>query len=520
LKINSKPGNTKNILNKDFRHYILLFVLCVPIFFINIKNSHDWGDDFAQYIYQAKNLVNSVPQSEPCYIYDNPNFVSPTYSIGFPIILAPVYYLFGNNIKAFSILITSILFILCFALFTFYRKHFTNLVSILLVLIFVYNPYTLNFKMEIMSDIPFALILLVTVLIYRRINKDKIISFILLGILAGLLVSVRSIGVALIIAIAFDRIILAIRFIKEKRGIKDKATKMFVKCFIQILVFLLISTGLFLLLNIIIFKVPGGGLLGYNHVFIFKDFFKTIIDNIAFYLSCFQNYFMSGVNTMSFITLLTQSLIITFTILGFFNKCIKKIELLELIILCYLFIIVIYPNKTLIIGMRYLFPLLPFLLYYTVQGIGLIKLDFNINKKIIALLLGFFILIPYTFSISNILKKRNEILQGPQEPESIETFDYIKNNTPPNSIFVFFRARILALYTGRKATYSWYWTTEHETVEQLDERFKKTGVNYILINSDLEDIGMDIYLKRYPEKVQLIWQNAKFKLYSYKSKPV
>ena len=88
---------------------------------------------------------------------------------------------------------------------------------------------------------------------------------------------------------------------------------------------------------------------------------------------------------------------------------------------------------------------------------------------------------------------------------------------PDDAVFVFFRARIIALYTDRKATYSWYSTSEHETVEQLDERFKSSKVNYMLINKDLEDEGTELYMNKYPDKLQLIWQNAKFKLFSLKN---
>ena len=489
--------------NKNYRIYILLFVLLIPLFLINIRDSHDWGDDFAQYIYQAKNIVQGIPQSEPCYIYDNPNFVSPTYSIGFPLILAPVYYFFGNNIKAFSIMLSIILFFLCFAIFLFYRGYFNNLVSVLLVLIFAYNPYTLNFKMEIMTDIPFAFVMMLTILAYFRLDKQKYSSYIMLGILTGLLISLRSIGVAIVIALVIERLIFIIR-IKENP----------LKSLLNISILLLTSGVFFILLNVIIFKVPGAGIMGYSHVFIIANFFKEILENISFYITCFKNFFMSGITKIPFLIIITQTVILTFTILGFINSCIKKIGLIELFILCYLSIITIYPNKTLIIGMRYLFPILPLLFYYTAKGLQLIKIDFKINNNIKALLLGSFVLIPYTFSVSNIVKHQHKILHGPQEPESIEAFDYIKNNTPPNAIFVFFRARVLALYTGRKGTYSWYWTTAHETPEELHERFKKTGVNYILINSDLEDLGIELYIKKYPEKVRLVWQNAKFKLLS------
>src|ERR1039457_6844132 len=184
------------MVNKNLTPYIILFVLCLPLFFINIRNSHDWGDDFAQFIYQAKNLAQGNPQSEPCYLDENTNLSNPIY-IGFSLILAPVYYFYGINILAFSILITSILFILCFALFAFYKKYFTNLISILLGLIFAYNPYTLNFKMEIMTDIPFALMMMLILLVYYRINQCKYFNYFLLGILTGFLVSIRTVGVSI-----------------------------------------------------------------------------------------------------------------------------------------------------------------------------------------------------------------------------------------------------------------------------------------------------------------------------------
>jgi hypothetical protein len=371
--------------------------------------------------------------------------------------------------------------------------------------------------MEIMTDIPFAFLLLITILTYRRINKEKIINYILIGILAGFLISIRSIGISVITAISLDRFISYLRLIREKSGAQYKARKEFVKPFIQIFIFLISSSCFFLLLNVVIFKVPGGGILRYSHDFMLRNSGRMFLENILFYLTCFQNYFMSGINSIPLIPHITQFLILSLMLVGFIKKCMKKVELTELVLLCYLSIIFIYPNKTLIVGMRLLFPVFPFFLYYAVLGLQLIKLKLKIYKNIISFLLGLFVLLPYSLSILNIMKHQHETLHGPQEPESTEAFNYIKNNTPSNAIFVFFRARTIALYTGRKATYSWYWTYEHENEEQLDERFKTTGVNYILINSDLEDIGSERYMKKYPDKVQLIWQNAKFKLFSLKS---
>jgi hypothetical protein len=167
--------------------------------------------------------------------------------------------------------------------------------------------------------------------------------------------------------------------------------------------------------------------------------------------------------------------------------------------------------------MRYLFVIFPFLLFYVARGLELIKPRIKFNKNIAVLLLGLFVLIPYSFSISNIVKHQNEILKGPQEPESIETFNYIKKNTPPNAVFAFIRARIIKLYADRTGVYSWYWYEKDENVEQLNDRFMRMNVNYLLFNSDLKDSALERYIQKYPDNIQLIWQNAKFRMYSLKS---
>jgi hypothetical protein len=48
------------------------------------------------------------------------------------------------------------------------------------------------------------------------------------------------------------------------------------------------------------------------------------------------------------------------------------------------------------------------------------------------------------------LRDKREI-NGPFDPFSIETYDFIKNNTPPDSIIVFFKPRAMRLITDRDA---------------------------------------------------------------------
>jgi len=44
--------------SKNISFTILMALVLVPLFFINARNSHDWGGDFAMYIMQAINIVD------------------------------------------------------------------------------------------------------------------------------------------------------------------------------------------------------------------------------------------------------------------------------------------------------------------------------------------------------------------------------------------------------------------------------------------------------------------------------
>ncbi|HEY8092323.1 MAG TPA: hypothetical protein VID93_01020, partial [Acidimicrobiales bacterium] len=79
-------------------------VLCLFL----LRPGHDWGDDFALYIHQAKALA----QGNVHALYEQNRFTveqsawhtfSPyTYGWGFPLLLAPLYALFGISFTAFK----------------------------------------------------------------------------------------------------------------------------------------------------------------------------------------------------------------------------------------------------------------------------------------------------------------------------------------------------------------------------------------------------------------------------------
>src|ERR1017187_5840928 len=138
--------------------YGIIFLICLPLLFINIKHSHDWGDDFAQYLHQTANICKGISQTQTGYIF-NPSFMlgPPSYPAGFPLLLVPIYKIWGLSLAHFDVYISCYLLVLALLVFAFLQDYFSKVIAALAVLIFIYNPWTLNFKMEIMSEIPFKI---------------------------------------------------------------------------------------------------------------------------------------------------------------------------------------------------------------------------------------------------------------------------------------------------------------------------------------------------------------------------
>ena len=486
-------------LKKSLIGYFSIAVLCLPLFFINVRASLDWGDDFAGYIHQAKNIVNGIPQSETGFMY-NENFpdISIVHDIGFPLLLSPIYYFRGNDVKAFLLLISFILYILSFALMSFYNKYFSPLISAFLVLIIIYNPWTLDFKAEILSDIPFALFMLLSVNFFLTKGINKAFNCLVIGIMAGGLLSIRTIGMIFPLA-------LLCHFIQTFIHTTDNNSK---RNLIKNNLIILVSTvSVYLLLNQLLFftiRSSQGSYLNFYQLHLI-NIGSTLLANFNGYFSFIHSFFLS-LGRYEFLKIIASSLAVISLFIGMIYKYKEKIDFIDFIVAIYSLIIMLFPCCV----YRYLFPIIPFLLYYMVIGLQRINLNLNINKNIIISFLGVFVLIQYYPEVKWIIKNQDSIQNGPQEKASMEAFAYIRQNTPKNAVIVFAKPRALALYTDRIGMAN----EQTDDVKKLKIKFKKMGISYLLIHTEeTKEKTLSKFIEAYKEETNLVWSNEKFFLY-------
>ena len=85
---------------------IAALILTIGAFFLaTVREGHQWGDDFALYITHARNLVEGRPYAQSGYIRNPASPISPppTYPPIYPMLIAPVYRLFGMNLVAMKV---------------------------------------------------------------------------------------------------------------------------------------------------------------------------------------------------------------------------------------------------------------------------------------------------------------------------------------------------------------------------------------------------------------------------------
>ncbi len=480
-----KPVHLK-IRNADL---LLVLLLVLPVLFINLQHTVDWGGDYAMYITEAMNIAQHQPVDNTHYVYNSnaPMLGPPLYPVGFPLLLAPVCLIFGNNIPAMIVYMSLILIVLAVVLQLFFRRYFSKTVSVILVLVVLYNPWILQFKNEILADIPFTLFFILTLFLYLRKSKA-----LFTGLVMGFAILIKTAGFVLPAGFI---LYLIYRLIAKPADRKADAKKLLLPVLYSVILILFVSQ--------ILFHLPWGiGLYSGNFsLAAVKDQFLT---NIALYIEIFQSFFHRDLSGWKFLYLTTQAVLFTFALIGFINS---KKDLLFFVVSTYLLLLFIYPYQS--SGFRFLLPVMPVLLVYAVNGFKSVRWRFSVPKQYLILLLAVFLLGQYIPEITRLAQKPVVTKPGPQEQTSQEAFEYIRRHVSKDETVLFTKPRVLALFTGKKSVCN----ELSDDIEKMKMLINEKNVEYILTNKNLSNPAVEKYLEVKKDRISLIWSNQKFKLY-------
>ena len=481
---------------KKLFEYLLVIGLLSPLLFINIRDSHDWGDDFAGYVRQAKNIAEGKPfyQSKFEYHEYNPSYSPPSYSYGFPMLLSPVIKAWGMDFKAMDRFMA--LWLVAWALLIFYylRRHFSLFTSLAFILLFFLNPFFFDFKASIISDLPFSFLFLLFILLYLDRTGKPIYYQVLAGFVFALTIGIRGMGIVLLPAILLD---LALKFLSSS---KDE-----MKSELKESGIILISAALFIFLfNNIFFKTPANLTLHFIGLFQSGKYWDVMLKNLDIYTNEFLNLFYHNTGKYSFSVHYTQAFMLVLFVIGFLIA-IASLYRFEIMLLAIFGItILLFPFSTQ--GFRYLLPVLPFIIYCIIIGAKAIQLK-GYNTRLVAFLFVVFVLLQYKKDIRAMRDDQNNpIWPGPFTEDNRKAIDYIKYKLPDDALIASLKPRAIELLTDKRTCV----LPKGIDIPEVSNKLAEAKPTYLLSIKELGPKVDDVAAYR---KDSLIWENNACRLY-------
>jgi hypothetical protein len=420
------PEADRAARNRVVQYAVIVIIgIC---YLASLSPGHDFGnDDFAGYVMHAENLANARPYASVHYV-PNPEaaWVAPVngYPPVFPAILAPVYRVWGLNLRAFKIVTT-----LCFVGFLFVFVEFigsklTLVASLCLLLIVSFNPVFWMQREYILSEFPFLMFsfgaLLVAQNAYAGLASSelKMGSASLLAVLLTCAYGTRTIGIVLVPALVIADVS---KFRRPSRFVMTVTA----------------LTGTFILLQSVWITWPKG----YIHAVQFSG--RMLLVNAIYYGKTLSYAWQNGYSKK-----IQICIALAFTVLAvvrFARSLWKEKSITEFYLLGYLAVLIAWSAE---IGLRGLLPILPLYFAYGIRELDEIsRAGARLIRPLAMALLV--VVTAATYAEEFTLQARETPEPNVRDVTAQELFAFLREHTPPSEVLVFPKPRSLALFTDR-----------------------------------------------------------------------
>ncbi len=415
----------------------LLMGFSALLCFLCIHQGHVWGDDFSLYIAQAKSLLEGTTDNllqKNIYLTDNSEIleggpIGPyLYPVGFPLLLSGVYAVKGLDFFAMKIY-CSLFFIVALPLIyhLFSAKFKDKKYGLLLTIYIALNFAFLSFMDNVLSDMPFFFsVILGMYLIEKKqlnIGHQLLLSSVIIGSYL-----IRDIGIVLV-----PTLMTFLFFNARNSG--DNWGSFWKKN--AILALPIVICGIFWLTKGFFIQSFNANLM----TALKTASPKTVAFNAAYYIYVLGELF--GIKNNIIVGLPLMFLFILIAAFGAIKKGKSDAHFIVLIVLTF-GLYILFPGRQ---GLRYLFPIIPFIFYFFMVGFVNLPFQFlQIYKKNSLVALAFYIGLSgifLSFQFKNI--PTNQVTT----PEALDVYNWLKVNTLTTDIVAFEEPRILRLMTDR-----------------------------------------------------------------------
>lgn len=449
--------------------FVALIGAAAALIWATLTVGKGWGGDSAGYIMQARSLVEMAPSSfveaNRFTIEQSCNPPGPVaYPWGFPLLLAPLYAIFGLDLFALKAVgALSYLLFLVVLWMGFRRVHSIGLLFCLVGLLAL-NPVLLKFSDKVASDFPFLFLATLSVVLMGKVVVEgkQIMSFsrdhLLLGLLIAAAFLIRTVGIVLLVTLAASQIISRLR----QRGIGGeheprrktrmptlpRALSATRRSLTRSALIPLMPYAVFLV-TVVVWKwiLPEGGDSYLDELR--RASLETIGQNLFYYVKEPAQLF-SPVPLFDVVYGATIPLAVG----GMMRRCRSDYHAI-VYVLVMLLVLVIWPYK----GLRFLFPLAPFYLSFVITGLetfqggttGAERVLRRIVCYVPVLLVVFYFGKAASLGAYHNMKSHRLREDGPFAASSQRMLSFVAERTSPRSTIVFFKPRTMSLMTGRRS---------------------------------------------------------------------
>jgi hypothetical protein len=162
-------------------------------------------------------------------------------------------------------------------------------------------------------------------------------------------------------------------------------------------------------------------------------------------------------------------------------------------------------------GLRYAFPLVPFLFYFAAAGWEEYSSKFGRAARYIspALLLA----AGLSYAGAYFGAQYGALREGTEKAETKQLFEFVRSAVPPEAVVICRKPRTLSLFAGRRAS-MYHFGPDAELLAY----FKATGADYLIAGSVFPEDRAFLFpfLARNEARFLRIYANADFSVYSIK----
>lgn len=485
-------------LNTRILWYFILLFSVVNV--LTLRNGHNWGDDFSQYLLHAKNIVEHEPYQRSFDL--DQGVVSPP---GYPFLLSLLIKHFGFNFILLKL--PNIFFWIVFVLsmYSMMKQYFHEGMALLGALVLLTSPVFFIFKQNILTDIPFLASALGTlclfekyILVKRQANShQKYIYLMLAAFLLFYSSLIRFSGVLLLISVLLYFLVLN----------KDKQALL-----------IIIGAGALSLWIQYVFGVSFAFHMQEKNVPLWLNIIRTYVSLSEIFVYIFDFFLPQWTMIGQAITKILWKiiphisffLVIGVVILVWLRSIQKKVTILELFSVVYLFGLIIWGLPG---GTRYVFPLVgPFI----ILGIQLFHYGYKcIQKKMPDRIffqpervVGFMLVCLMAHNIYAHVVNFHFDDNDVNKKEVWELVGWVQSHVGREEHVMFPWRRTLGLLTERKmATYFIAATQE----KSLNERIRKHNIKYLIFPKK-DDVILMPLLEAENIVVQPVWMNDAFRV--------